>query len=52
MTNKEAAEILKNLFPPISRGDGKSTTKLIITEALIKAIDVLENSPEGGDNND
>lgn len=46
MSNQEAAEILKKLFPPVSRGDGKSTTKLVITEALCKGIKALENTPE------
>lgn len=56
MSNKEAAEILKYLFPPVSRCDNKSTSKLVITMALNKtmevlmalnkAIEVLENTPE------
>lgn len=52
MSNKEAAEVLKKLFPPISRGDGKSTSKLVITMALNKAIEVLENTPEESASND
>lgn len=46
MSNKEAAEILKYLFPPVTRGDGTTMTKLLIVEALSKAIKVLENTPE------
>lgn len=46
MTNKEAVEILKKIFPPISRGDGKSTSKLLIITALSKAIKALETVHE------
>lgn len=46
MSNQEAAYILRNIIPPISRGDSKSTTKLLITEALIKAISIVENTPD------
>lgn len=46
MTNKEAADILKRFIPPVSRGDGKSGTKAVITTALAKAITVLENTPD------
>ena len=46
MSNKEAAEILKNLLSLIYRGDTQSTTKLVITEALCKGIKALENTPE------
>ena len=42
MTNERAVEILKKLIPQPRRGDGKSTTHLMITEALDMAIKALE----------
>lgn len=42
MTREEAIEILKGLRPQPQRGDGKSTTHLIVTEALNMAIKALE----------
>lgn len=42
MTREEAIEILKYLIPIPYRGDGKSTTHLMQTNALIMAIKALE----------
>ena len=44
MTNERAVEILKKLIPQPRRGDGKSTTHLMITEALDMAIKALEQT--------
>lgn len=45
MTREEAIKILKGLRPQPQRGDGKSTTHLIVTEALNLAIKALEQEP-------
>ncbi len=42
MTREEAIKILKGLRPQPQRGDGKSTTHLIVTEALNMAIEALK----------
>ena len=45
MTNEEAAEILKKLFPKPQRADGKSTTHLLQVEAICVAIKMLKSQP-------
>lgn len=42
MTREEAIKILKELRPQPQRGDAKSTTHLIVTEALNMAIEALK----------
>lgn len=47
MTNAQAAKVLAwMLRGSIGRGNGKSTLSLIYTTALIKAIAVLESTPD------
>ena len=46
MTPEEAVEVLKSIIPKPQRGDSKSTTHLLITEALCFAIDTIEQSCE------
>lgn len=50
MTNEQAAEILKMQvqirFASMGRGNGKTFTNACITHALIKAIDLLEKTPD------
>lgn len=50
MTNQEAANILRNLVhhftQMIPRGNGKSLTALRCAQAIQKAIDILEKTPE------
>ena len=47
MTNAHAAKVLAwMLRRSIGRGNGKSTLSLIYTTALIKAIAVLESTPD------
>lgn len=50
MTNLEAANILRKLFrhftQMIARGNGKSLTVLRYAQAMEKAIDILENTPD------
>ena len=50
MSNQEAANILRNLVhhftSMIARGDGKSLTVLRYAQAMSKAIDILENTPD------
>lgn len=45
MTREEAIEILKYLIPIPHRGDGKSTSHLLQTNALAMAIKALEQEP-------
>lgn len=42
MTNEEAKLILERYIPKPSRGNGKSTQTLIITEAILLAIKALD----------
>ena len=50
ISNQEAANILKNLVhhftSMIPRGDGKSLTALRCVQAIQKAIDILEKTPD------
>lgn len=49
MTNKEAASILKNVLDNLNiaaRGNGKPTLTLMYIEAYLKAIDILERTPD------
>lgn len=50
MTNKEAASIIKiilrNRAEYAGRGNGKSASNLFIDEAFMKAVYVLENTPD------
>lgn len=50
MTNQEAANILRNLVhhftSMIARGNGKSLTVLRYAQAMGKAIDILEKTPD------
>lgn len=46
MTNKEAATVLKNIIPKAGRGSGKTGMILTITEALLKAIVLLEKTED------
>lgn len=49
MTNQEAANVLKNILLSngrMARGNGKSTMALIHTQALFKAIALLEKTPD------
>lgn len=51
MTNDEAATVLKRLFNvPVARGNGKSTTHCVMHMALMKAIMLLENTPDEKEN--
>ena len=45
MTNKEAIELLNRIAPVPTRGGGKSTTHLLVMEAIIMAIKALEQQP-------
>lgn len=45
MTNEEAIEILNGIAPMPRRCDGKSTTHLLVMEALEMAIKALEQQP-------
>ena len=45
MTNEEAIEILNGIAPMPRRCDGKSTTHLLVMEALEMAIKALEQEP-------
>ena len=45
MTNEEAIEILNGIAPMPRRCDGKSTTHLLVLEALEMAIKALEQEP-------
>lgn len=44
MTIEEAKKILNSLIPKPIRGDGKSTTHLQITEALLMGMDALDKT--------
>ena len=44
MTPEEAIGALKSIIPKPQRGDSKSTTHLLITEALCFAIDTIEKT--------
>ena len=48
MTNKEAAAIIKNaiITQQVSRANGKTMMVAALNHALIKAIAVLENTPD------
>ena len=50
MSNKEAARVLKRFLHGHSiiggRGNGKSLTMLLTLQALSKAIDLLEKTPD------
>ena len=48
LTNQQAAEILKDFHKkiPYARNDGKSCMRLRLDEAFMKAIDLLENTPD------
>lgn len=48
LTNKEAAAVLTTLCKlfTIHRGDGRSFTKTIYLTALVKAIVLLESTPD------
>lgn len=50
MSNREAANILRKLVHHltlmIARGNGKSLTVLRYAQAMSKAIDILENTPD------
>ena len=48
MTNKEAAEILKNLCRNVrfGRGNARSMVAIKCTQAIIKAIRLLETTPD------
>lgn len=50
MTNQQAAEILKMQvqvrFAAMGRGNGKTFTNACILEALMKAIELLEKTPD------
>lgn len=48
MTNKEAAAIIKNMMlnMHIGRSSGKTVMVAALNHALIKAIAVLENTPD------
>ena len=50
MSNQEAANILKNIVRGYGlktpRGDGKSLTALRCVQAIQKAIDILEKTPD------
>lgn len=48
MTNKEAADFLKKMCLNVQfgRGNGKSMTVLRYTEAMMKAIHLLETTPD------
>ena len=48
MTREEAIEILKHLIPIPRRGDSKSTSHLLQTNALAMAIKALEQEPKTG----
>lgn len=54
MTNKEAAERLRNMMKyllPAVRGSGKSMMVYHSIEAYLKAIDLLEKTPDKEDAN-
>lgn len=44
MTPEEATEVLKSIIPKPQRGDGKSTSHLLITEALCFGIAAIEKT--------
>ena len=44
MTRKEVIGILEKMIPQPQRGDGKSTTHLLITEAITRAIKAIEQT--------
>lgn len=44
MTNKEAIELLNRIAPIPRRGDGKSTTQSLVMEAIVRAIQALEQT--------
>lgn len=48
MTNKEAAAIIKNavLNAKVARSNGKSVTQTALTVAFMKAVALLENTPD------
>lgn len=48
MSNKEAAEVIKNLLKTINigRANGKSRAQLMANMALCKAIKALETAPD------
>lgn len=50
MTNKQAAELLKMQvelrIASMGRGNGKTFTALCFTKAMMKAIELLENTPD------
>lgn len=48
MTNKEAAAIIENavLNAQMARSNGKSVTQTALTVAFMKAVAVLENTPD------
>ena len=48
ITREKAIEILKYLIPIPHRGDNKSTSHLLITNALAMAIKALEQEPKTG----
>ncbi len=45
MTREESVSILKKLIPKDSRGNGKVKTNIAITEAILNAIEALEQEP-------
>lgn len=54
MTNKEAAEVIKNMMSTmhIGRSSGKTMINAALNTALIKAITVLENTPDKEETNE
>ena len=44
MTNKEAIELLNRIAPMPRRGDGKSITQSLVMEAIVRAIQALEQT--------